>query len=165
MLFKKEVIGVQASDSVVEPVWTFTCFVLTDCVVGLVEIRFLLSPIIVCSIGELIRHSKCKWCRWPCCQEGSHLKFKPQNRLLSQFRASTCFVLADCVVGLIEIEFLLLTIISVTSENSSGIAIANGVDGNAVRKEVIGVQTSDSVVEPVTCIHLLCTRRLRRWPC
>ena len=85
-------------------------------------------------------------------------------------------VLADCVVGLIEIEFLRLTIISVTRHHkpsgrldhwgdlSSGIAIANGVDGNAVRKEGVGVQASDSVVEPVTCIHLLCTRRLRRWP-
>ena len=62
------------------------------------------------------------------------LGFKPQNRSLSQFRAFTCFVLADCVVGLIEIEFLLLTIISVTSENSSGIAIANGVDGNACQE-------------------------------
>ena len=82
-------------------------------------------------------------------------------------------VLADCVVGLIEIEFLLLTIISVTRHRkpsgrldlwgdlSSGLAIANGVDGNAVRKEGIGVQASDSVV----VYHLLCTRRLRRWPC
>jgi hypothetical protein len=38
-----------------------------------------------------------------------------------------------------------LAIISVTSENSSGITIASGVDGNAVRKEVIGVQASGSV--------------------
>ena len=86
-------------------------------------------------------------------------------------------VLTDRVIGLVEMEFLLLTIISVTRHHkpsgrldhwgdlSSGIAIANGVDGNAVRKEGIGVQASDSVVEPVTCIHLLCTRRLRRWPC
>ena len=93
------------------------------------------------------------------------LEFKPQNRLLSQFRAFTCFVLTDCVVGLVEIEFLLLAIISVTSENSSGIAIASGVDGNDVRKESIGVQVSGSVVEPVPCIHLLCTHRLRRWTC
>ena len=101
------------------------------------------------------------------------MEFKPQNRSLSQLRAFTCFVLADCVVGLIEIEFLLLTIISVTRHHkpsgrldhwgdlSSGIAIANGVDGNAVREDGIGVQTSDSVV----VYHLLCTRRLRRWPC
>ena len=67
------------------------------------------------------------------------LEFKPQVRLSSQFRAFTCFVLTDCVAGLVEIRFPLLTIISVTSENSSGIAIASGVDGNAVRKEVIGV--------------------------
>ncbi len=88
------------------------------------------------------------------------LKFKPRNRLLSQFRAFTCFVLADYVVDLVGIEFLLLTIMSAASANSSGIAIANGVDGNAVRKEVIGVQASESFVEPVPCIHLLCTRRL-----
>ena len=72
----------------------------------------------------------------------------------------TCFVLTDCVVGLVEIEFLLPPITSVASENSSGIAIEDGVDGNAVRKEVIGVQASESFVEPVPCIHLLCTRRL-----
>ena len=69
--------------------------------------------------------------------------------------------LADCVVDLVGIEFPLLTIMSAASANSSGIAIANGVDGNAVRKEGIGVQASDSVV----VYHLLCTRRLRRWPC
>ena len=68
------------------------------------------------------------------------LEFQPRIRSSSQFRAFTCFVLADCVAGLVEIRFLLLTIISVTSENSSGLAIASGVDGNAVRKEVIGVQ-------------------------
>ena len=72
----------------------------------------------------------------------------------------TYFVLTDCVVGLVEIEFLLPPITSVASENSSGIAIEDGVDGNAVRKEVIGVQASESFVEPVPCIHLLCTRRL-----
>ena len=71
------------------------------------------------------------------------LGFKPENRLLSQFHAFSCFALADCVVGLTEIELLLLTVISVISEDSSGIAIANGVDGNAVRKEVIEVQTPD----------------------
>ena len=65
------------------------------------------------------------------------LGFKSQVRLSSQFRAFTCFVLTDCVAGLVEIRFLLLTIISVTSENSSGLAIASGVDGNTVRKEVI----------------------------
>ena len=67
------------------------------------------------------------------------LGFKPKIRSLSQFCALTCSVLTDCIVGLVEIEFLLLAIISVTSENSSGITIASGVDGNAVRKEVIGV--------------------------
>ncbi len=46
--------------------------------------------------------------------------------------------------GLVEIEFLLPPIMSVASESSSGIAIADGVDGNAVRKEVIGVQASES---------------------
>ena len=66
------------------------------------------------------------------------LEFKPQVRLSSKFCAFTCFVLTDCVAGLVEIRFPLLTIISVTSENSSGIAIASGVDGNVVRKEVIG---------------------------
>ena len=81
------------------------------------------------------------------------LGFKPQNRLLSQFRAVTCFILADYVVDLVGIEFPLLTIMSAASANSSGIAIANGVDGNAVRKEVIGVQASESVVEPVLCTH------------
>ena len=91
---------------------------------------------------------------------GKSLKFKPKIRSLSQFCALTCFVLTDCVVGLVEIEFLLPPIMSVASENSSGIAIADGVDGNAVRKEVIGVQASESFVEPVPCIHLLCTRRL-----
>ena len=96
---------------------------------------------------------------------GKSLKFKPKIRSLSQFCALTCFVLTDCIVGLVEIEFLLLAIISVTSENSSGITIASGVDGNAVRKEVIGVQASGSVVEQVLCIHLLCTHRLRRWTC
>ena len=83
----------------------------------------------------------------------------------SQFRAFTCFVLTDCVVGLVEIDFLLLAIIYVTSENSSGIAIASGVDGNDVRKEAIGVQASGSVVEQVLCIHLLRTHPLRRWTC
>ena len=39
-----------------------------------------------------------------------------------------------------EVKTLLLAIISVASENASGIAIANDVDGDAVRKEVIGVQ-------------------------
>ncbi len=68
------------------------------------------------------------------------LEFKPKIRSLSQFCAFTCFVLTDYVVELVEIEFLLLAIMSVASENASGIAIANGVDGNAVRKEVIGVQ-------------------------
>ena len=38
------------------------------------------------------------------------LVFKPRNRSLSQFRAFTCFVLADRVIGLVEIEFLLLAI-------------------------------------------------------
>ena len=57
------------------------------------------------------------------------------------------------IVGLVEIRFLLSPIIFVASENSSGIAIANGVDGNAVRKEVVGVQASELVVEPVPCIH------------
>ena len=66
------------------------------------------------------------------------LEFKPQVRLSSKFCAFTCFVLPDCVAGLVEIRFPLLTIISVTSENSSGIAIASGVDGTVVRKEVIG---------------------------
>ena len=64
------------------------------------------------------------------------LKFKPRSRLLSQFCAFTCFVFADYVVEIVGIEFLLLTIMSAASANSSGIAIANGVDGNAVRKEV-----------------------------
>ena len=71
------------------------------------------------------------------------MEFKPQNRLLSRFRAFACFVLTDCVVGFIEVEFLLLTLISVISENSSGIAIANGVDGNSVRKEDIGVEVKN----------------------
>ena len=65
-------------------------------------------------------------------------ELQPRIRSSSQFRAFTCFVLTDCVAGLVEIRFLLLTIISVTSENSSGIAIASGVDGNVVRKGVIG---------------------------
>ena len=51
------------------------------------------------------------------------LEFKPRIRSLSQFRAFTCFVLTDYVIGLVEIEFLLLTIISITSEDLSGIAI------------------------------------------
>ena len=46
------------------------------------------------------------------------MESRPQIRLSSQLRAFTCFVLADCVVGLVEINFLLLAIISVTSENS-----------------------------------------------
>ena len=91
------------------------------------------------------------------------LEFKPRIRSLSQFRALTCFVLTDYVIGLVEIEFLLLAILSVASENSSGIAIANGVDGNGVREEDIGVQASESVVELVSCVRLLCTHRLRRW--
>ena len=69
----------------------------------------------------------------------------------------TCFVLTDCVVGLVEIEFLLPPVTSVASENSSGIAIEDGVGGNAVGKEVIGVQASESFVEPVrasTCFVL-----------
>ena len=93
------------------------------------------------------------------------IEVQPRNRLLSQFRAVTCFILADYVVDLVGIEFPLLTIMSAASANSSGIAIANGVDGNAVRREVIGVQASESVVEPVPCIHLLCTHRLRCWTC
>ena len=85
------------------------------------------------------------------------LEFKPQNRLLSRFRAFACFVLTDCVVGFIEVEFILLTLISVISENSSGITIANGVDGNSVRKEVIGVQVktrSPSQFRAFTCFVL-----------
>ncbi len=39
-------------------------------------------------------------------------------------------------------------------------AVADGVDGQSVRQEVIGVQASESFVEPVPCIHLLCSRRL-----
>ena len=64
------------------------------------------------------------------------LKFVPRNRLLSQFCAFTCFAVADYVVEIVGIEILLLTIMSAASANSSGMAIANGVDGNAVRKEV-----------------------------
>ena len=85
------------------------------------------------------------------------LGFKPEIRSLSQFCALTCFVLTDCVVGFIEVEFLLLTLISVTSENSSGITIANGVDGNSVRKEVIGVQVKNrlsSQFRAFTCFVL-----------
>ena len=63
------------------------------------------------------------------------LGFKPEIRSLSQFCALTCFVLTDCIVGLVETEFLLLAIISVTSENLSGITIASDVDGNAVRRK------------------------------
>ena len=91
------------------------------------------------------------------------MEFKPKIRSLSQFCALTCFVLADHVVGLVVIEFPLLAIMSVASENSSGIAVTDCVDGNAVGKEVIGVQASESVVEPVLCICLLCIRRLCRW--
>ena len=47
------------------------------------------------------------------------LESRSQIRLSSQLRAFTCFVLADCVVGLVGINFLLSSIISVTSENSS----------------------------------------------
>ena len=85
------------------------------------------------------------------------LEFKPQNWLLSWFRAFACSVLTDCVVGFIEVEFLLLTVISVTSENSSGITIASGVDGNSVRKEVIGVQVKNrlsSQFRAFTCFVL-----------
>ena len=60
-------------------------------------------------------------------------------------------------MGLVEIKFLLLAIISVTSENASGIAIAIGVDGNAVRKEVIGVQVKNrlsSQFRAFTCFVL-----------
>ena len=32
--------------------------------------------------------------------------------------------ITDCVVGFIEVEFLLLTVISVISENSSGVTVA-----------------------------------------
>ena len=64
------------------------------------------------------------------------MKFKPRSRLLSQFCAFTCFVFADYVVEVVGIEFLLLAIMSAASANSPGIAIANSVDGNAVRKEV-----------------------------
>jgi hypothetical protein len=88
---------------------------------------------------------------------GKSLKFKPKIRSLSQFCALTCFVLTDYVVGLVEIEFPLSAIISVTSENSSGIAIVNGVDGNAVRKEVIGVQVEirlSSQFRAFTCLVL-----------
>ena len=88
---------------------------------------------------------------------GKSLKFKPKIRSLSQFCALTCFVLTDYVVGLVEIEFPLSAIISVTSENSSGIAIVNGVDGNAVRKEVIGVQVEiqlSSQFRAFTCFVL-----------
>ena len=70
------------------------------------------------------------------------MEFKPKIRSLSQFCALTCFVLTDYVVGLVEIEFPLSAIISVTSENSPGVAIVNSVDGNAVRKEVVGVQAA-----------------------
>ena len=142
----------------------FTCFVLTDCVVGLVEIEFLLPPIMSVasenSSGIAIANGV----------DGNAVRkevigVQVKIRLSSQFRAFTCFVLADYVVGLVEIEFPLLAIISVTSENSSGIAIANGVDGSAARKEVIGVHASESFVEPVPCIHLLCTHRLRCWTC
>ena len=42
---------------------------------------------------------------------------------MSQFRALDCFVLADYVVGLVEIEFLLLAITSVASENLLGVAL------------------------------------------
>ena len=115
----------------------------------------------VCSIGELIGRSVAH------CVDGHAvrkviIRVQASGSVVSQFRAFTCFVLADCAAGLIEIEFLLLTIIYVTSENSSGIAIANGVDGNVVRKEVIEVQASKSFVEPVLCVHLLCIRRLCR---
>ena len=85
------------------------------------------------------------------------MEFKPKIRSLSQFRALTCLVLTDYVVGLVEIGFPLLAIISVTSENSSGIAIANGVDGNAVRKGVIGVQVEirlSSQFRAFTCFVL-----------
>jgi len=43
--------------------------------------------------------------------------------------------------------------------------VANGVDGNAVRTEVIGVQAAEPVIEPVLRIHMLCTHRLHRWTC
>ena len=56
--------------------------------------------------------------------------------MLSQFCAFTCFAVVDYVVEIVGIEILLLTIMSAASANSSGMAIANGVDGNAVRKEV-----------------------------
>ena len=118
----------------------------------------------VCSIGELVGRSIAHYVDGHAVRKVI-TRVQASGRSLSQFRAFTCFVLADCAAGLIEIDFLLLTIIYVTSESSSGVAIANGVDGNAVRKEGVGVQAADSVVEPVTCIHLLCTRRLRRWPC
>ena len=52
------------------------------------------------------------------------LEFKLQNWLLSWCRAFACSVLTDCVVGFIEVEFLLSTVISVISENSSGVTIA-----------------------------------------
>ena len=50
-------------------------------------------------------------------------ELQPRIRSSSQFCAFTRFVLTDYVIGLVEIEFLLLTIISVTSEDSSGIAV------------------------------------------
>ena len=78
---------------------------------------------------------------------GKSLKFKPKIRSLSQFCALTCFVLTDYVVGLVEIEFPLSAIISVTSENSSGIATVNGVDGNACQEGSHWSSSRDSVDE------------------
>ena len=99
------------------------------------EIRYLLSPIISVASetssgiatangvdGNVVRKEV--------------IAVQPRNRLLSQFRAVTCFILADYVVDLVGIEFPLLTIMSAASANSSGIAFANSVDGNAVRKAV-----------------------------
>ena len=63
------------------------------------------------------------------------------------------------IVGLVEIRFLLSPIIFVASENSSGITIANGVDGNC-QEGSHWSSSQETVVEPVLCIHLLCTRRL-----
>ena len=90
----------------------------------------------VCSISELIRHSNTFQGDDGYVVGKESLKFKPRNRLLSQFCAFTCFVFADYAVEIVGIEFFLLTIMLAASANSSGMAIANSVDGNAVRTEV-----------------------------
>ena len=130
----------------------FTCFVLTGCIVRLKRIRYLLSPIISVASENSSGVATANGVDGNVVKK-EVIEVQPRNRLSSQFCAVTCFILADYVVVLVGIEFPLLTIMSAASADSSGIAIANGVDGNAVRKEVVGVQASELVVEPVPCIH------------